>query len=60
MQKLVRCEKPINLDEQYVGHTNTVGGHIFIGRYDLEGNYYEHDTCCDRWWKLEETDKEAE
>lgn len=52
MQKLIPCEKPENLDEQYVGNTSTVKGHVFIGRYDTDDNYYEHDTTADKWFKL--------
>jgi len=59
MQKLVKCKKPANLDEQQVGNTNTVKGHIYMGRYDLDGNYYEQDVCCDRWWKLTDDDEES-
>ena len=56
MQKLVKCEKPANLDEQYVGNTNTIDGHVFIGRYDTDGNYYEHDTTTGQWYKLADED----
>ena len=52
--KLIPCEKPSNLDEQYVGDAKTVKGHIFMGRYDLDGNYYEHDTTNDKWYVLED------
>ncbi len=59
--KLIPCKKPENLDEQQVGNTNTVKGHTFMGRYDADGNYYEQDVCCNRWWKLEdETDDQDE
>ena len=52
MTKLVPCEKPDNLDALYVGNTNTLKGHIFMGHYDLDGNYYEHDITADKWYKL--------
>jgi len=58
--KLIRCKKPDNLDEQQVGNTNTVDGHTFMGRYDLDGNYYERDVCCNRWWMLDEEIEEDE
>lgn len=54
MRKLIPCEKPQNLDEQYVGNTSILKGHVFIGRYDTDGNYYEHDITADKWYKLVE------
>lgn len=56
--KLVPCSKPVNLDEQYVGNASIVNGHMFIGRYDNEGNYYEHDTTANKWFKLIESDED--
>jgi hypothetical protein len=44
-----------NLDEQYVGKAITVKGHTFLTRYDTDNNLYEHDVCCDKWYKFVET-----
>jgi len=54
MTKLVKCSKPENLDEQHVGQAVTIQGHTLLGRYDTDGNYYEEDTCCGKWWRLVE------
>ena len=52
MPRLIPCNKPEHIDPDYQDDETTVNGHRFIGVYDTDGNYYEHDLTTDTWYKL--------
>ena len=49
---LTQVKKPEGRLELDKGSEMTVKGHRMKGYYDENGDYYEHDECCDRWFRL--------